>query len=161
MDSSGSVTPQYRQVLLSDEELAYGLNVRPDLPKLTEEQQATWVEVPWEPIAQLRVEPEALTERYELTFQDTVDGLDMLRLAVLGLDTGLRIAFKRHRGAPGGTTVDILPSQLHHGAVTPDMLDRVMDTSQDDVLRQIMNCMALQTSDFTWVRPKTATQSSS
>ena len=102
----------YRQVFLSKEELAYGLTVRPDLPPLTDEQKRTWEPLPWEGIATLKAEPEAVTERFGLTSQDTVDGLDLLRLAVVDLDDGLRIAFKRHRGISAGTHLDIMPEQL-------------------------------------------------
>lgn len=148
----------YRQVFLSDEELAYGLVIRPDLPRLTEEQKRTWEPVPWEGIATLKAEPEAVAERFGLIFQDTVDGLGLLRLAVADLDDGLRIAFKRHRGISEGTHLGIMPERL----VAPESLRQdlyaAIDRIQDGVLRRIMDGLGLTPDDFDWVRPKVATE---
>ena len=148
----------YRQVLLSDAELAYGLAVRPDLPPLTDEQKRTWAPVPWEGIATLKAEPEAVTERSGLTSQDTVDGLDLLRLAVVDLDDGLRIAFKRHRGISAGTQLDIMPEQLVAAETLRQDLYAAIDGIQDEALRRIMAGLGLTADDFDWVRPNVATE---
>jgi hypothetical protein len=148
-------TPKpFRQVFISDDELEYGLTVRPNLPRLTDEQTATWEPVPWEGIATLKADPEALAERFGLVFQHTVDGLDLLRLAVVDLEDGLRVAFKRHRGIGSGTYVDVLPQQFIDDETMRRDPFGAMDRIQDDVLQQIMDGLGLVSDDFDWIRPK-------
>ena len=144
----------YRQVFLSNDELAYGLTVRPDLPLLTDEQKRTWEPVPWEGIATLKAEPDAVAERFGLTFQDTIDGLDLLRLAVVDLDDGLRIAFKRHRGIQAGTLLDIMPEQLVAAESLRQDLYAAIDGIQDAALRRIMDGLGLPPDDFARMSPR-------
>ena len=148
-------TPKpFRQIFISDDELEYGLTVRTDLPRLTDEQTATWEPVPWETIATLKADPEALAERYGLVFQHTVDGLDLLRLAVIDLDDGLRVAFKRHRGISSGTNVDVLPQQFIDVQTMRRDPFGAMDRIQDQALNRIMDGLGLVPDDFDWIRPK-------
>jgi hypothetical protein len=155
MQRSDSEAPRYRQVVLSAEELEYGLTRRPDRPPPPDH----WEPIPWEPIAVLLAEPDALEPRFGIVFQDTFDQLDYLRLALLDLTPGLRVAFVRHRGMQvPGTSVYILPQQLVGAEALRQDLDRALDSIQDDALRQIMDDLALRPEDFSWTRARVRTR---
>jgi hypothetical protein len=140
---------RYRQVCLSVEQLAYGLDLHSDGAR-----PPTPVElVPWEPIAVLSAEPDERERRLSITFQDTVDDLGYLRLAVLDLHDGLRVAFKRHRGESEGTGVEILPEQLASVEELRRNLFAAVNRIKDSALRQIMDGLGLTSEDFSWVKP--------
>src|SRR6266581_1724856 len=97
----------FRQVLLPMAQLAYGLTRR-DEPEPTNEEM-----VPWEPIAILVPEPDELHMLSGITFQDTFDQLDYVKVAVMDLISGRRIALIRHtRNTASGTEVHALPQQF-------------------------------------------------
>ena len=73
----------FKQPLLRQAQLAYGMTWRTDQPEPTEPEL-----VPWEPIVVLAAEPDDLHARRGIAFQETEDQLDDLKLAVLDLASG-------------------------------------------------------------------------
>ena len=70
----------FKQVLLPQSQLAYGLTRRTDQPEPTVAEL-----VPWKPVVVLVPEPGDLHARLGIAFQETHDQLDYLQLAVLDL----------------------------------------------------------------------------
>jgi hypothetical protein len=141
---------RYRQIFLSPEELDYGLTIRHDRPRPPDH----WEAVPWFPVAVLAEDPDALETRLGVTFQDTLDQLDYLRLVLLELPSGLRAALLRHRGAHGsGTDLYILPQQRVSVAALRRHMDAAIDSIQDAVLTEIVEALGLDREEVDWVRP--------
>jgi hypothetical protein len=89
--------------------------------------------VPGDPVMLLAAEPADIAQQLGVTFQETFDGLVDLRLAVLELETGLRLAFARHHGQPvAGTQLWVRDEDRNQG----DAADSVIDALglQADVL---------------------------
>jgi hypothetical protein len=143
---------RYRQVVLSDAQLASGLSNHPALPPPPPDAEP----VPWEPIAVLHAEPDDLERRLNISFQESIDDLDYLRLAVIDLADGIRVGLIRHtRNQAPGTQVHILPHQFIDVEVPRQNLFAAIDQIQDGALQQIVDGLGLAPSDFSWKRPRT------
>ncbi len=116
-------TQAFSQVPLPDEALAGGLAA------LSEEK------VPWWPVAILALEPSEIEQRYHIKFYDSFDNLDYLKVAVLDLCSGVRVALKRHRGTPGPGTDICVPEEIfkHDSAIVSEVVD-ALGLHPDDVL---------------------------
>lgn len=87
-------SPAARQIQLTDDQLRAGLaaELNRDVPGNVE--------------LVINQEPQDLAERLGIEFQETFDNLDYVRMAVLELPGGNRVALLRHRGNPvAGTEV--------------------------------------------------------
>lgn len=92
-------------------------------------------EVPSEPLALLALEPEDLSERLGLGFDDSFDGLDSLKLCLLRLPSQRKVALIRHLGSPG-TLVAVRP----------------VDVENPDALAEVQTALGLDWSDVSWSR---------
>ena len=160
MSEPNAAPKPYRQVFLPDDQLEYGLTVRWNLPLPPPEQRRAWEPVPWEPIAFVTSAPEQLAERFGLSFQHTGDDLDLLRIAVIDLDDGLRIAFKRHRGPDDQTSLEVLPSQLASAEALRRDLAGTLESFHDEALRRVMDGLGLRLDEFSWLLTKDSTSGS-
>jgi hypothetical protein len=157
VDRTEGIGRQYRQVVLSAEQLASGLTAHPAFPEPPPDAEP----VPWEPIALLQAEPGQLEQRLGVQFQDSADDLDYLRLAVIDLSGGLRIGLVRHvRNPTPGTDVRILPEQLTSVEALRQNLAGAIDQIQGSALQRIMDGLGLVPHDFIWTRPRVAQISS-
>jgi hypothetical protein len=116
---------RFHQILLTDDQLRQGPRDR----------EIRWL-VPGDPVMLLAAEPADIAEQFGVTFQETFDGLDDLRVAVLELDTGLRFAFARHYGQPVAGT---------------QLLVRGEDPNRGDVADSVIDALGLQ-ADVLWRR---------
>lgn len=128
MTLEGVVTvARVRQVMLTDDQLAEGLynvHVR---------------EAPQEgSIAGISSEPDALEARWGITFQQTHDLLDYIRVAILELPNERRISLIRHRGSPTpGTEIHVW----------------LEDIKSKEVLNEIMEALDLELGELLWAEP--------
>jgi hypothetical protein len=141
-----------KQVLLSQAQLKHGLVAQPGVPPFVGGEL-----VPWEPIAEVRLEPDQLAARTGLIFQDTFDGLDYLKLAVVDLDSGQRIALVRHRGRPlpPGTLIHCLPQRFTSATDLPGVM-AALDEHQDVLIEETLETLGLEATDVVWRRPPRA-----
>ena len=120
-------TQAFSQVPLPDEALAGGLAA------LSEEK------VPWWPVAILALEPSEIEQRYHIKFYDSFDNLDYLKVAVLDMCSGVRVALKRHRGTPGpGTDISVSANRIH---------------DYEPVVSEVVDALGLHPDDVLWSRP--------
>jgi len=137
------------QIHLSPAQLDLGFATHPKMPSPPHDLEI----VPWEAIAGLRFEPRELEARLGIQFQDSVDDLDTLRLAVLVLPGGIRVSLVRHVHSPSsGTELHIDPAQF----ARQDNLARdyfgTVDRIQQSVLPRIIAGLALTPDDITWTQ---------
>jgi hypothetical protein len=138
----------FKQVLLPRAQLAYGLTRRRDQPEPTMAEL-----VPWEPVAVLVPEPDELHARLGITFQETQDQLDYLRLAMLDLASGRRIALVRHSRSPApGTEVYVLPQQLTSATDLPGVMTAI-DRHQSALITETLNALGIDAGEVSWRRP--------
>lgn len=83
------VVGQYKQIHLPEAQLHRGLS---------------GANVPGEPVAYLKLTPSYLARRYGLTFQDSFDNLDDLKIAIIEFGSGKRVALVHHKGFPDDET---------------------------------------------------------
>lgn len=141
---------RFRQVVLSQAQLNAGLVKHPSFPDPPPDAEP----VPYMTIAVIDRDPSDLAERWQIIFQDTPDGLDVLALAVLDLHVGLRIGLKQYRVRPGtGTDLDIAPEDLIDLELVRKNLCRATDLVQDEALARISACLGLASDELVWVRP--------
>ena len=120
-------TRAFVQVPLSDKALAGGLAA------LTEE------EVPWWPVAIIALEPSEIEQKHHIEFYDSFDNLDYLKVAVLDMCSGVRVALKRHRGMPGpGTDISVSARHIH---------------DYEPVVAEVADALGLHPDDVLWSRP--------
>lgn len=135
----------FHQTTLSYEELDYGLVTRTDRPL-----PPNFEPVPWEPIAGFMLEPEDLERALGLRFQETFDGLDYLRLAILELSSGRRVALYRYRGARG-LLLSILPQQF---TLVESEMETVAGAVTDAVVREVLDVLTLDPGVVEWRHPR-------
>jgi len=80
---------EHEQIQLPNVELARGL---------------MGMDVPGEPVAYVTLAPSELARRHHLTFQQSFDNLDSLKIAVLKFASGSQIALVHHAGFPENET---------------------------------------------------------
>lgn len=138
---------QYRQIDLSKAQLTAGMVVHPNLPPPPAELET----VPWEAIAGLRPEPRELEDRLGIVFQEWVNDLDILRLAVVDLLDGIRVSLVRHLHSPTpGTEIPIDPAQFaEKDELTKDYFGTI-DRIQQKALSRIMDGLSLTPADIAW-----------
>lgn len=138
----------FKQVLLPQAQLAYGQTRRTDQPEPTVEEL-----VPWEPVATLVPEPDELHVRLAIAFQETHDQLDYLKVAVLDLASGRRIALIRHTRSPGpGTDVHVLPQQFTSATDLPGVMAAI-DRHQDALITETLSALGIDPQAVSWRRP--------
>jgi hypothetical protein len=86
----------------------------------------------------VRPEPEHLQEQWGVTFQDSYDGLDDLKVARIVLESGRQITLISHRGDVGQGILLVAQSE--------DMSDQ-----SPDLLREFLDTFALDESEVTWL----------
>ena len=118
--------PRFRQVQLSREHLGQGVYG----PHNTL--------VPWGSIATLSCDAERLGRKLGIQFDDSFDGLDFVRVALLDLESGRRIALVQHTRAPE-TCVEI------HA-------DAAGETCAGKVLEEVERTLGISPSCFNWRR---------
>jgi hypothetical protein len=137
----------FRQVLLPMAQLVCGLTRR-DEPAPTNEEM-----VPWEPIAILVPEPDELHVLSGITFQDTFDQLDDLKVAVLDLISGRRVALVRHtQNNASGTEVHVLPQQFTSATDLPGIMTAI-DQHQDALITETLDALGIEAAEVSWRRP--------
>ena len=138
----------FKQVLLPQSQLAYGLTRRTDQPEPTVAEL-----VPWEPVVVLVPEPGDLHARLGIAFQETHDQLDYLQLAVLDLASGRRIALIRHsRNQATGTEVHVLPQQFTSATDLPGVIAAI-DRHQDALVTETLSALGIDAQEVSWRRP--------
>jgi hypothetical protein len=138
----------FKQPLLRQAQLAYGLTWRTDQPEPTEAEL-----VPWEPIVVLAAEPDDLHARRGIAFQETEDQLDDLKLAVLDLASGRRIALIRHSRNPApGTEVHVLPRQFTSATDLSGVMAAI-DCHQDALVTETLSALGIDAQEVFWRRP--------
>jgi hypothetical protein len=80
---------EHKQIQISKSQLEHGL---------------MRANVPGEPVAYIRLSPSDLEHRYHLDFQESFDNLDTLKIAILKLTSGARVALVHHEGFPTDET---------------------------------------------------------
>jgi hypothetical protein len=163
------VAQRYRQVLLEEAALAYGLTYRPDLGK----PDPAWEPVPWENVACLPATADDLAGELGLVFQRThEEGLGDLEVAVLDLPSGARVALACYEGGAAQTVVKLLPEQFVNGfrgareaadsdgywgtddrAARAQLVDATLDRVQDGVLDELAGALGPHLARVTWLRP--------
>lgn len=88
-------------------------------------------------IAVLAAEPDELTARYGMTFEEGADDLDYSRLAALVLADGSQIWLMRHRGNPE-------PGTVVYADATADA---------NEARRLLAHSLGMYERDFTWIAP--------
>jgi hypothetical protein len=117
----------FAQVPLSDQALSGGLAALPE------------EEVPWWPVAIIALEPFEIEQKYHIEFNDSFDNLDYLKVAVLDMCSGVRVALKRHRGTPGpGTDIGVSARYIH---------------DYEPVVAEVVDALGLHPDDVLWSRP--------
>ena len=138
----------FKQVLLPQSQLAYGLTRRTDQPEPTVAEL-----VPWEPVVVLVPEPRDLHARLGIAFQETHDQLDYLQLAVLDLASGRRIALIRHSRNPApGTEVHVLPRQFTSATDLSGVMAAI-DCHQDALVTETLSALGIDAQEVSWRRP--------
>lgn len=100
---------EHKQIRISEHQLKEGL--------------AT-ADLPGEPVAYLTFTPADLAHRYDLTFQDSFDNLDDLKIALLEFPSGRRVAFIHHNGFPlDETEIYLDRDDWAREDILPDVLD--------------------------------------
>jgi hypothetical protein len=74
------------------------------IPKSELEHGLMGANVPGEPVAYIRLSQSDLAYRYHLDFQESFDNLDSLKIAILELASGARVALVHHEGFPANET---------------------------------------------------------
>ena len=110
--------------------------------------------MPWEPVATLVPEPDELHARLAIAFQETHDQLDYLKLGVLDLASGRRIALIRHTRSPGpGTDVHVLlPQQFTSATDLPGVMAAI-DRHQDALITETLSALGIDAQAVSWRRP--------
>lgn len=79
--------------------------------------------------------------------------MDYLKLVVLDLASGRRIALIRHTGSPGpGTEVYVLPQQFTSATDLPGVMAAI-DQNQDALVTELLSALGIGASEVSWNRP--------
>ena len=75
-----------------------------------------------QPVAMLSMEPDQLQRSLGITFEESFDGLDYTKVAILRLDSGAPVALVRHRNNPSPGTEVWIDVRAGEPALTLDHL---------------------------------------
>jgi hypothetical protein len=82
--------------------------------------------LPGEPVAHIKLAPAEVAARYDLSFQDSFDNLDDLKIALVEFPDSRRIALVHHNGFPRDETELYADQQdWKHHDIVPDVLGRL------------------------------------
>lgn len=113
--------------MLTDEHLQAGLDDKINWP------------TPGENLMMLSLEPENLESRLGITFQESWDGLDHLRVARIQTHSGKQFTLVRHRGGPlPGIIVAVGMGNLASAA---------------DIEREVVEALELTSEEIAWRAP--------
>jgi len=108
-----------------------------------------------QPVATLVPEPDELHARLAIAFQETHDQLDYLKLGVLDLASGRRIALIRHTRSPGAgyrRPCAAVPQQFTSATDLPGVMAAI-DRHQDALITETLSALGIDAQAVSWRRP--------